>query len=182
MVDQVSGLLSPYLRKARLEAVRPWLQGRVLDIGCGSGALAAWCHERAYVGYDPDLASIEIACRTWPNHEFVDQIPSSNNFDTIVALAVIEHLADPRKELARWSSCLASAGRLVLTTPHRAFHKAHDVGAKLGFFSRSAAEEHEEMFDKEGLFRLAAQCRLRPIKYERFLWGANQLFVVEPDR
>lgn len=165
-----------------MSAVRPWLQGRVLDIGCGSGALAEWCDKEAYVGFDPDAASVEIARRKWPDHKFVVQLPSSEKFDTIIALAVIEHLPDPKRELGGWASCLAPLGRLVLTTPHRAFHKIHDIGAMLGVFSSSAAEEHEEMFDKGSLHRLAVECGLRPIKYERFLWGANQLFAVELDR
>ena len=37
------------------------------------------------------------------------------------------------------------------------------------------------MFNRKGLYRLAAQSGLKPIMYERFLWGANQLFVVGID-
>ena len=183
MVDQGSqGLLSPYLRKARLDAARPWLRGRVLDIGCGTGALAEWCSDRDYVGFDADSSSLSMARLSRPNHRFVEQIPLQEEFDTVAALAVIEHLVDPDVELKKWSSRLAPHGRVVLTTPHRAFHTVHEIGAKLGVFSLSAAEEHEEMFDRKSLYRLATQCGLKPIKYERFLWGANQLFVAEIDR
>ena len=41
MADQgTEGLLSPMLRHMRIEKAKPYLNGKVLDIGCGSGALA----------------------------------------------------------------------------------------------------------------------------------------------
>jgi len=49
VVDQAKeGLLSPFLQTQRIAAARPFLRGSVLDVGCGSGDLAAyvppWCY------------------------------------------------------------------------------------------------------------------------------------------
>ena len=45
MTDQAAeGLLSPMLRNRRIQAVKPFLRGRVLDVGCGNGALTAALH------------------------------------------------------------------------------------------------------------------------------------------
>ena len=180
MADQGSeGLLSPLLQRARLNAARPWLRGHILDVGCGTGALAEAYPEADYLGFDRDAQALEIAIENRPNHRFTDRFPSGEEFDTIVALAVIEHLPNPEAELRKWSSCLTPKGRVVLTTPHRAFHSIHDIGARVGIFSSSAAEEHQELFDKRSLHSLAARCGLTPVKYERFLCGANQLFIAE---
>jgi hypothetical protein len=48
----------------------------------------------------------------------------------------------------------------------------------LGLFSRAAADEHEEMFDRRTLMHLAEQCGLRIERYARFLCGANQLALL----
>jgi hypothetical protein len=73
---------------------------------------------------------------------------------------------------------LNPAGRLVLTTPHRAFRLAHEVGSRLRLFSRDAAEEHQRMFDRASFGEVAQEAGLTVLRYERFLFGANQLFVL----
>ena len=41
MADQgTEGILSPYLRRKRIQAATPYLKGGVLDVGCGGGVLA----------------------------------------------------------------------------------------------------------------------------------------------
>lgn len=69
-------------------------------------------------------------------------------FDTVVALALLEHLPDPLFALPAWAEAVTPDGRLVITTPQNQFHSEHELGALLGVFSRSGADEHEEMFDR----------------------------------
>jgi SAM-dependent methyltransferase len=179
VADQASqGFFSPVLRSARLNAARPWLKGTVLDVGCGSGALAAFVEKDKYTGFDQDHQSIEVARRNFPVHRFCTSLPDNSQYDTVVALALLEHLSDPQKELEKWAGKLAPGGNIVLTTPHKAFRIAHDLGAKIGLFSRGAADEHEEMFDRRGLHKLARQSGLGVVHYERFLAWANQLLVL----
>ena len=46
MADQgAEGLFSPFLRSRRLKAACPYIKGRVLDVGCGTGALAGEEHK-----------------------------------------------------------------------------------------------------------------------------------------
>lgn len=43
MADQgAEGFLSSYLRRQRIQAVMPWLKGRVLDLAAGRGCLLLW--------------------------------------------------------------------------------------------------------------------------------------------
>lgn len=179
MADQASqGYFSPILRLARLNAARPWLKGNILDIGCGSGALAAFVDADRYIGFDQDQESVDVAKEVWPEYRFTTSLPADGKYDTVVALALLEHLSEPKHELEQWAKKLAPGGNIVLTTPHKAFRLAHDFGAKVGVFSSGAADEHEEMFDRKGLHELAKSSGLSVVHYERFLAWANQLLVL----
>ncbi|NJN32464.1 MAG: methyltransferase domain-containing protein [Synechococcales cyanobacterium RM1_1_8] len=138
MADQgIEGLLSPFLRRQRIKAVNPSLRGRVLDVGCGTGELAKLVPSNSYYGFDLDQASINIARRQLPQHHFHTKVPEQEHFDTVVALAVIEHAAEPESFLRNLYLYLQPDGQrqIVLTTPHPKLEWAHNIGAKLGLFS-----------------------------------------------
>jgi 2-polyprenyl-3-methyl-5-hydroxy-6-metoxy-1,4-benzoquinol methylase len=181
MADQgAEGLLSPFLRRKRLQAAQPYLAGRVLDIGCGSGALASLVAAEDYLGVDRDPEVLAVARERFPQHRFTDSLPPpGQQFDTVVSLAVIEHVEDPSAFLQRAADHLAghADARIVITTPHPRLEWLHDLGASLRLFSRHASEEHESLLDQAALGAHAARARLRLTGYRRFLLGANQLAV-----
>jgi len=162
-----------------MAAVRPWLQGSVFDFGCGSGALAQYVNAAKYCGYDIDAASLARARSLHPQHRFVEAQPGVDQFDTVVSLAVIEHCDDPAAFLARLVALTRPGGRVALTTPHPAYEFIHDFGARIGVFSRDASEEHEALLDRKALCALAAAQGLHVLQYRRFLFGANQLIVLQ---
>ena len=82
-VDQ--GLLSSALQRARLKAARPYLSGRILDIGCGNGSLAAYATPENYVGVDHDKEAVAAARALFPEHIFISTLPKTGVFDTVVA-------------------------------------------------------------------------------------------------
>ena len=55
------GLLSPFLKRRRLQAVQPWLKGHILDFGCGYGGLAQYVTPDKYVGTDVDRQVLGVA-------------------------------------------------------------------------------------------------------------------------
>ena len=181
MADQgAEGLLSPYLRKQRLKAAVPHVNGRVLDVGCGSGAMADLVPADRYIGVDVDDDSITEARRRHPQHHFQAMLPPAEPaFDTIVSLAVIEHVKDPGEFLRDLALRLlpGSQSCIVLTTPHPAVDWVHTIGASVGLFSRHASEEHEQLLAQGSLTALADECGLKLNTYRRFLLGANQLAV-----
>lgn len=180
MADQgTQGLLSPFLRRQRLAAVRPWLHGSVLDFGCGSGALAECVSAADYCGYDIDAQSLANARALHPQHRFTDAQPTEGAFDTVVSLAVIEHCKDPGTFLRQLVVLARPGGRIALTTPHPAFEFVHDIGSRIGMFSHDASEEHEALLDRKALHELAASQQLEVLRYQRFLFGANQLIVLQ---
>lgn len=97
--------------------------GRLLDVGCGSGAM--WTHLRnhiaEYVGADA------VRYDGFPaDHEFhrIDldsgRVPVSDGFaDVVVAVEVIEHLENPRQFARELSRLTKPGGWLVVTTPNQ---------------------------------------------------------------
>ncbi|MGB3865116.1 MAG: class I SAM-dependent methyltransferase [Xanthobacteraceae bacterium] len=179
MADQgTEGLLSPFLRQQRISAALPYVKGRVLDIGCGSGALAEHVDRHNYVGIDIDSTSIAAARNNYPSHDFrlASQI-ENERYDTIIALAVIEHVSDPAAFLATLKKNLHQTpdARIICTTPHPSMDWIHWVGSRVGLFSQSANDEHEELLGRQKLEAVGAAAELKVMAYHRFLFGANQI-------
>jgi len=186
MADQISGLLSPFLRYMRIEAVKPWLYGRVLDYGCGVGILARYIDHDKYVGVDIDDSSIRIAARSFPHHSFMS-VPDfsydlQQHFDTIACLAIVEHAPSPAVMLTKLMPLLSESGRLVLTTPNPRFDWAHGIGAQMRLFSPEGHEQHQSLMDRAAIFSLAEEMGVDVKLYRKFLLGANQLVVLTPNK
>jgi 2-polyprenyl-3-methyl-5-hydroxy-6-metoxy-1,4-benzoquinol methylase len=101
--------------------------GRVLDIGCGSGALSAALLEagREVVSQDPSermvsLCRSHLARRRLTGHVRtggVEAIPERAHFDVVVALDVIEHIEDDIEAVRKMRAALKPSGTLVLSVP-----------------------------------------------------------------
>ncbi|MCB2186235.1 MAG: class I SAM-dependent methyltransferase [Deltaproteobacteria bacterium] len=184
MGDQVAeGLLSPFLRRQRIRAALPHLAGRVLDFGCGSGALAACLPPERYCGVDIDPTSLRLARAAHPRHTFASAVPESRRgtFQTVVALAVIEHVADASGFLRELTGFLddSPAARFVVTTPHPATERLHSLGSAWGIFSSEADQEHHSLLNRRTLSLAAAPAGLKLSSYRRFLGGLNQLAIFQ---
>jgi len=180
------GLLSSFLRRRRiLEALRH-LSGRVLDYGCGVGELAGHVLPDLYLGVDKDESRLDAARRRHPGHRFLKadkpQQVDAGHFDTIVLLAVIEHVPAPAEFLAGLAGLLTEHGHLVVSTPHPSYDAIYEFGVKLGFFSHTALEEHQDLIGLDQMQRICSEAGLSVAQYRRFLFFANQLFLVQPLR
>jgi 2-polyprenyl-3-methyl-5-hydroxy-6-metoxy-1,4-benzoquinol methylase len=182
MSDNLDGYFSPFLRNQRMEAARPHIGGRVLDFGCGIGLVCDWVDEDRYVGVDVDARVLEFAKKRHPKARFLtpdamDAI-AGEKFDTVVGLAVIEHLPNPLGFLKDAAGSLAKGGRIVLTTPNPALDWAHGLGARIGLFARESHDEHQSLMKRGQLTDAAGAAGLVLTDYRRFLFGANQLAVL----
>lgn len=104
------------------EFIRPRPGDRVLDIGCGTGAMCQFLSDVQYVGFDMDPAYIRTCRRRLGtkgefhhralSHETVDNY---DPFDIVLAIGVVHHLTDAEAntlfQLA--SRVLRPSGRLV---------------------------------------------------------------------
>ena len=182
MADQGSeGLLSPFLRNRRLKAAKPYISGKVLDVGCGAGHLADYVEDALYVGVDIDAESLQTARLKHPHHNFLSELPPIGHvFNTVVALAVIEHSPDPLHFLKELSGrlCPGPEGRIICTTPHPSAGWIHKAGASIRLFSWHASEEHKRLLGRSDFEDMARECGLGIAQYRRFLLGVNQLCIL----
>lgn len=177
-------LLSPFLQKQRFQAIQPYLIGNILDLGCGHAEMTQLLNEaQSYIGIEEDANLISWLEENFPNRKFYqrdldhDDLDIPGQFDTILMVALIEHLRNPERLLAQIPDHLKNEGRLVITTPTPFGDRIHRIGARLGFFSMIAVRDHEIIYTKTRLQSLLEKNGFTIIHNRSFLIGGNQLFV-----
>jgi 2-polyprenyl-3-methyl-5-hydroxy-6-metoxy-1,4-benzoquinol methylase len=182
------GKLSGFLETVRLRQASRYINSgnRVLDLACNEGRLIDYLPQDCdYLGIDIAEKAINIARSRHPDYEFIvadlsDSIPTlTHQFDIVVMLAFLEHIADPGSMLKTVIPALKTGGKIIATTPAPYGRRVHDMGAIIGVFSKEAAEEHESFLGKSDLIRIAGECGLSVMTFERFLFGFNQLIVMQ---
>lgn len=104
--------------------VLPYIQGDVLDLGCGVSRIPKYLKPGSkYVGVEISTKFIEWLKENYPHYTFYqwdlenDQLNLNSQFDTVLMIAVLEHLHNPDNILKQISSFLKPDGKLVMTTP-----------------------------------------------------------------
>ena len=178
-------LLDRLFQEWRFRAIQRYIRpgARVLDIGCGDGALFRRFPDRIRegIGIDADLREpVEGGAYRLLPGMFPDDLPTSlGGFDVITMLAVLEHIPPGRQpHLAhRCTSLLTSGGRVILTVPSpKVDHILHGL-KHLPFLYEGRSLEQHYGFDPNQTPRLFPSLRL--LVARRFEFGLNHLFVFE---
>jgi SAM-dependent methyltransferase len=113
-----------YLRKRTAFIAGLGGGGAVLDVGCGTGALAERLAQRGYVvsGVDPSAGMLEVLRARSPNVTAVQgsgtALPfAADSFDLVVSVATMHHIAAPadvRRTLSEMARVCRPDGRILI--------------------------------------------------------------------
>lgn len=107
---------------------------RVLEIGCSYGYLSYALHKKGFYVKALDVASkaIKVARENFGDYffnmdlkEFIYQ--SSERFDLIIAIELIEHLEKPIEFLSNCKKLLNRNGKIILTTPNKDYYLTNSI-------------------------------------------------------
>jgi 2-polyprenyl-3-methyl-5-hydroxy-6-metoxy-1,4-benzoquinol methylase len=179
--------VSQYLEGLRMRAIRPHVVGQILDIGCGYGSVIRTLAPAAedYVGIDHNPVVTQWLQKQYPAYQFLtrdmdtDPIVLQQKFDTVLMIAVLEHLASPNKLIGSIAEMLKPSGSVVLTTPTPLGGWVHTIGGGLGVFSREAKEDHKGFYDHGSLACLFQDVGLKLVHHHYFMAGMNQLAIFQ---
>lgn len=148
---------------------------RVLDVGCGSGALGELLQSRGnhVEGITHCEAEAEVASRRLARVHLLDldelreadaALPAEQPFDAIVFSEVLEHLHDPLAVLKSFLRLLSPSGRVYVSLPNVACFYVR-FGLLFGRFEKSPYggildETHLHFFTRRGAERLLRNAEL----------------------
>lgn len=159
-------LLERFLQRYRFRVVKKYLRGDVLDFGGNNGELLPLVEGRyTLVNYD---------------HAALDGL----KVDTIVSLAVVEHLAvrEVYEVFRKFSDILQQGGVVFVTTPTPAAKPILEILARVGLLDADNIAEHKHYWSKQELFMLASSSGFVVQKYRKFQLGLNQYVVFRHGR
>jgi 2-polyprenyl-3-methyl-5-hydroxy-6-metoxy-1,4-benzoquinol methylase len=168
-----------YLVPAVLAALPEGPGTRVLDLGCGNGALTGRIRETGaeVVGVDFTESGLDRARAAVPGvefrrHDLTEPLPPDlcGAFDAVVAAEVIEHLFLPSVVFDRCAEALAPGGRAVISTPFHGYWKNLAIvlaGRSDRHWSPLADYGHIKFFSPRTLTELARTCGFEPVALRR---------------
>lgn len=177
-------LASPWLERRRREKVVPFLEPPLLDVGCGR-CVAFESVPDGYVGIDLERQSLRLpSCPAGRVMQGSAQgLPfAAAAFRTVLLMAVVEHLPDPKACLVEAMRVLQPGGCIVITTPTPRGDAGHHLLAKVGITSKHAAEEHQSIFSPSALRELIEEIGGHVLSHKMFLLGGNQVCVAQLKR
>ena len=159
-------LLSQVLATAAADA-------RILDYGCGHGALVGYLSKLGFSAEGVDLAKAAItkAQTRYPGLSFQllsDWAPDRDAFDICVCFEVLEHVFEPRSLLEKLYDLLKPGGHLALSTPYHGVAK--NMGIALRGFDRHFDVEgpHIRFFTDRSLVRLVTACGFQVLAIQHY--------------
>jgi ubiquinone/menaquinone biosynthesis C-methylase UbiE len=162
-----------YLIKQLLKDTNP---KKILDIGCGTGETLTYLHTlfpRADL-FGIDTSGDAVLYSHKRGHKNVLaanalSLPySSNTFDTVLFLDVLEHIKDEKKALLEARRVLKSTGMILITSPALPFlWSDHDKN-----------QGHFRRYTKRDLIELSVETKLKILKVRYFNFILSPIVLV----
>jgi len=147
--------------------IREFLGDEVLEVGAGIGwTCVVLCEpgKKRWLCIEPDTAQareigekiadgrLPACCEVMPVH--TEELPASEQFDSIVYIDVLEHIEDDHREIGFAMQHLRPGGHLIVLSPaHQFLYSPFD-----------AAVAHFRRYNKRSLSRAAEGYELEPVK------------------
>lgn len=163
------------LMRRRIEAVLPHIQGRLLDIGCGTNELV-----KAYTG---EGTGVDVY--PWEGTDLVvddtaDLPYAASSFDTVTIIAALNHIPNRQEVLREAARVLTPQGRLVMTMiPPGISRVWHFLRSPWDVDQSERGMVEGEVFGltTRGTRDLLQQAGFEVAKERRFMLGINRLTV-----
>lgn len=151
---------------------------RVIDLGCGNGAVTELLHRHGFsaVGVDPSEAGVRLGREKYPHLQidqgsaYDDVAEKYGRFDFVVSLEVVEHLYSPRKFAAAVYSLLDPGGTAIISTPYHGYWKNVTLavtGKMDNHFTALMDHGHIKFWSYKTLRLLLEEVGFRDIEFHR---------------
>lgn len=157
------------------------LQGRVLDIGCGTNRMIQEYRKKGGDGIGVDIFP-------WPGADLIVNETANlpfpeDSFDTISFVACFNHIPNRENVLEEAKRLLRANGQVILTnlSPPVSFIW-HTFNHFWGPDQKERGIHSGEVmgFNKSELLRIFADHGFRNALFFSFSWGLNQLYIFQP--
>ncbi len=138
-------------------------KGKLLDVGCGTGAFLAAMKEKGWevTGIEPDPGAREVARKTHQLEPLVAgefyNLPAES-FDAITLWHVLEHVHELHRYMEQLKTLLKNDGRLFIAVPNYTSTDANIYG---GFWAAYDVPRHLYHFSPVALEKLAGMHGLK---------------------
>ena len=179
------GILTKYLEKIRERKIKPFIDGYVLDIGCGPAKAITYKNVSKYYGIELNKKDVIKLSKKYPRGIFYsknlekDEINLKEKVNVVIMSAFIEHIFNYENSILQAVKNLKNDGIIVITTPTKFGDKVHRFGASIGLFSKEAVEDHKKMFTKKDFEEISKKFNLKIRNFSYFELFCNQLVVFE---
>jgi SAM-dependent methyltransferase len=141
--------------------------GRLLDVGCGAGALLDVAAESNWQAHGQDIAAAGAAEARSRGHsvrvgELKDCNYETHSFDAATMIEVIEHLVDPRETLTTVRALLRPRGQLLIATGDIGSLGARLLGKRWGYLRPPG---HVSYFTRPAMSSVLLQCGFDRVRF-----------------
>ena len=178
LMDRVYQVVKKYSLKKKLNLINEMhsKKGSLLDIGCGTGDLLAYCENDTWntFGVEPNTKALELAREKVRQSERIvsdlTELEKGKEYDVITMWHVLEHVPNLVEYIENLKSLLSPEGCLIIAVPnyksfdakhYKEFWAAYDVPRHLWHFSQKSIKE---LFSKNNFELLGT----KPMLFDSF--------------
>ncbi|HUU47109.1 MAG TPA: class I SAM-dependent methyltransferase [Acidobacteriota bacterium] len=164
--DLSSADMRTRLRISLVESLLEHRFGRLLDVGCGRGAIAAHFAERGWMVTATDIAPLAVEW-TRRQHRAIAAVcldletePIPGEYDVALCLEVLQQVRNPVDVLRKLAASLTDEGELIVSLPNE-FHVARRLAIGAGRVNFGGIDDtHIKLYTVAEHARLFAACGL----------------------